>query len=411
MTGAGRRLVEFLSTVRVKIIVGVAIVLIPVITGMTFILVDLPRHDVLGQMRLREEWAGVLQIIAIESGLILLLISLLLTLLVAKPIEALVHVAERIAEGDLSYRVEVVQQGEIGRLAVAFNRMLERLEEARAAQERHIRDLEQAYAALQRAQTQLVASEKLASVGRLAAGVAHEIGNPLASIHGFTEILLMEDGDPERRQFVERIQAETERITRIIQTLLDYSRPARSGARQSVDLGAAVQRTLYLVRAQKGFLRIELHSSGPERGPLVLADEGQLTQVLINLLLNAQQAAGEGGRIEVVSGRTEEGWPPAGGPWPEPSPRLLPAAFVAVRDNGPGVPAEDQDKIFEPFFTTKPVGQGTGLGLFVVHTILEALGGEVRLASEPGQGACFVVFLPEARTEAAQGNEKVMSDE
>jgi two-component system, NtrC family, sensor kinase len=396
-----RRLLEILSTVRVKIIVGVAVVLIPVITGMTFILVDLPRHDLVGQLRMREEWTSLLQVIGIESGLILLLISLLLTLLVAKPIEALVHVAERIAEGDLSYRVDVVQQGEIGRLAVAFNRMLERLEESRAAQERQIRDLEQAYAALKRTQAQLVASEKLASVGRLAAGVAHEIGNPLSSIHGYSEILLLDETTSERRQYIERIQMETERITRIIQSLLDYSRPGKPASRQRVDLGAVVQKTLYLVRAQRGFSKVQLTSAGLASGPEVLADENALTQVLINLLLNAQQAAGEAGRIEVVAGRTSDGWPPAGGAWPEPTPAMLPAAYVAVRDNGPGIAAGDQDKIFEPFFTTKPVGLGTGLGLFVVHNILESLGGEVRLWSEPGQGTCFVVFLPEAQGQAA----------
>jgi two-component system NtrC family sensor kinase len=395
LSALGSKLAAAFSSVRVKVTVGVAVILLVVITGMTFILIDLARNDLRGQARLLFEF------VAIEAGLILLLISLLLSLLVARPIEALVHVAERIAAGELAYRVEVVQQGEIGRLAVAFNRMLERLAEARAAQQRHIEDLEQAYAALKRTQAQLVASEKLASVGRLAAGIAHEIGNPLSSIHGYAEILLMDETVPERRQYIERVQAEIERITRIIQSLLDYSRAGRIAgverpAGQRVELGAAVRRALDLVAAQPGFTRIALRSAVPERGPVVLADEHQLTQVLINLLLNAQQAAGDGGKLEVLAGSTAQRWPPGDGPWPEAPAALEQAAWVAVCDDGPGIAPEHLDKLYDPFYTTKPVGQGTGLGLFVVHSILGSLGGEVRVWSEPGKGARFVVFLPEA---------------
>ncbi len=514
-------LLEAVSTVRVKIIAWVAVTLLLVITGMTFVLLDLTRNDLVEQLALRGEWAldtlvrqldqgfpangegsggmgdleefvrrtpnmsqieggllvdaklrplgcwgvarmeeatgdrvalarvvrtrqaahrmeggqllvyrpyiregqvlgalrlslslklvwkiighyqrNVFQVILIESALILFLISLLLGALVLRPVEQLVHVAERIADGDLAYRVEVVHRGEIGRLARAFNQMLERLEEARENRDRHILDLEKAYRALKRTQAQLVASEKMASVGRLAAGIAHEIGNPLSAIQGYSEILLLEETDPERRIYLERTQLEAERITKIIRHLLEYSKPGKTFAQDlptPVDLRQVVERALELVKTQRSFSKFTLKTELAQSGPVVLGDEHQLTQLLINLLLNAQQAMGDRGEITVLTGEKESAANYAAeGLWPDEPPAVRETAgFLAVRDKGPGIDPQDMDKLFEPFFTTKAPGHGTGLGLFVVHTIVEGLGGQVQIASRRGEGTCFVVWLSE----------------
>ena len=224
---------------------------------------------------------------------------------------------------------------------------------------------------------QLFHSEKLASVGLLAAGVAHEIGNPLAAILGYAQILKKPDQDPAvRGEWLTAIQSEAERIERIIKELLAYSRPSQ-GLRDRLSVNEAVSSILAMLTNQKLFRGIDVSMDLDPANPTVIMDRDHLTQVMVNLVVNAAHALDGRGWIK-VSTRLDR-----------------PTAVISIRDNGPGVPAELIDRIFDPFFTTKAVGQGTGLGLSICHRIVESEGGSIRLnQTGPGTGAEFEIRLP-----------------
>ena len=228
----------------------------------------------------------------------------------------------------------------------------------------------------------------MASVGRLAAGIAHEIGNPLTSIVGLVE--LVEDGDlepEEQREFLRRVRKETERIHHIIRDLLDF---ARDDARpdelaETCDLVEVVEDAVRLVGPQKDLRQVTLERRFPEDCPPARGSSARLAQVVLNLLLNAADAIdGEGTiRLEVTS---EPAGAEGADAWIE----------LVVHDSGPGIDAEVREQIFEPFVTTKPTGEGTGLGLAVCHAIVEQYGGTLDADNAPEGGARFVVRLPAA---------------
>lgn len=224
---------------------------------------------------------------------------------------------------------------------------------------------------------QLFHSEKLASVGLLAAGVAHEIGNPLAAILGYAQILKKPDQDPDvRGEWLTAIQSEAERIERIIKELLAYSRPSQ-GLRDRLSVNEAVASILAMLTNQKLFRGVNVSMDLDPANPIVIMDRDHLTQVMVNLVVNAAHALDGQGWIKVSTKLNR------------------PTAAILVRDNGPGVPAELIDRIFDPFFTTKAVGQGTGLGLSICHRIVESEGGSIRLnQTGPGTGAEFEIRLP-----------------
>ena len=313
----------------------------------------------------------------------------LIARLVTTPMEALVEATHAVAAGELSRRASPGGTREFDRLAESVNQMTERLLDAQGA---------------------LVRAEKLASVGRLAAGVAHEVGNPLAAIANYVELLRRRAVEPE---IVAAVEREARRIDVIVRSLLDYARP-RDVKREPVDLATVAARAVELLRSQ-GALRSVRVSVEPAAGlPPVLGDPSALEQVFVNLLLNAVDAAGDGGRIAVVAGVTRLGDadavrrtsdPPAGTPG---APRLSRrgsrhlegapdgslAVQVIVADSGSGVPAELVDRIFDPFFTTKPPGRGTGLGLAIVQRIVQDHGGRVDVSAAREGGAAFAVTLP-----------------
>ena len=235
---------------------------------------------------------------------------------------------------------------------------------------------------------QLIRTEKLASVGQLAAGVAHEIGNPLAAVLGYAEILRSEmtaaDGGvmtaAERLDALDRVKAETQRIHRIIQDLLEYSRPTREEAQATEPL-AILRSAEALLRPQARFRAVKvLAEPDPGPWPAVQVSAGRLRQVFVNLLLNAADAM-EGKGTVTVGATTEEGTDG------QPTVRLL------FQDEGPGISPELERKIFDPFFTTKSPGQGTGLGLSISRSIIESYHGTLELAPG-GKGATFQVTLP-----------------
>ena len=298
----------------------------------------------------------------------------LVTRLVTGPMDRLVEATQAVADGELARRAPAAGTREFDRLAASVNRMTERLLDAQGL---------------------LVRAEKLASVGRLAAGVAHEVGNPLSAIENYVEVLRRRGADPE---IVAAVAREAERIDRIVRSLLDYARP-RAAQRESLDLSAVVGSAVALLGAQ-GVLRPVTVEWAPVSGlPRVPGDRAALEQVFVNLLLNAVDAAGAGGRIAVHAAATRLGRAPT--PGERVAPRHLadlpdgtPAVEVVVADSGPGVPEELHDRIFDPFFTTKEPGRGTGLGLAIVQRTVHDHGGRVDVGTGALGGAGFTVTLP-----------------
>ena len=311
---------------------------------------------------------------------------------ILRPLRSAMATAEAIAAGDLQRRLPPGETLEIDALANAVNRMTDRLLEERA---------------------HLVRAEKLASVGRLAAGVAHEVGNPLAAINGYLHVLSKAPATGAAREAVEGLERESGRIDRIVRGLLDYARP---GARATgpVDLNLVARNVIELLRVQGVLRRIDV-ALHPEPDPVhVLGDRHQLEQALVNLMLNAVDAMGEAGRITVSvrrSGRDEllagsrRASDAGGGTGSPPNPRaarwlqanaMREAVTLTVADSGPGVPAGDEERVFDPFYTTKDPGKGTGLGLAIVARAVEDAGGAIWVSRSREGGAAFRILLPVA---------------
>lgn len=287
----------------------------------------------------------------------------IVTNVVLKPIGSILHLAGKVRAGDLSARVGIRPPGEMGQLCEAIDAM------AAAVENR-----EQQLAHLTR--QQIGQSEKLAAIGRLAAGIAHEINNPLTGVLTFAHMLRQKANmDAQDKEDLDVVLRETTRVREIVRGLLDFARESPS-TRQPLDLNEVVARTLTLIRSQKGFHKVTLVEELDEALPPVVGDRNQLQQVLLNLCMNGCEAMHGGG---VLSLRTRsEGNRVA----------------LEVSDSGCGIKPEHLGKIFDPFFTTKPVGKGTGLGLSVSYGIVEQHGGTLEVASEEGRGTTFTVRLP-----------------
>lgn len=312
---------------------------------------------------------------------VLVLAYIALTYLIVRPLDGLTRGSELLASGAADVRVPLHGAAEVVRLAAAFNEMARQLRAEREALERRLHELEHKTLELKTTQQQLIHGEKLASVGRLSAGIAHEIGNPLAAIVGLLE-LLRAGGltQKESAEFLARIQRETERIHRIIRDLLDFSRRDTESeiAGQTADVQQVVTDAVNLVRPQKESRDIEIEVAIEPALGRVQGPQPRLTQVVLNLLLNAVDALEGQGRIRVEA-RRDEG-----------------DCILCVSDNGPGVPAQVLEHLFEPFTTTKPPGKGTGLGLAVCHALIESMGGSIWADNRAEGGACFTVRLRRA---------------
>lgn len=320
----------------------------------------------------------------ITSLAMLVLCYVLLTRLIVRPVEELTRASERLARGRDGARVPVRGAAEVQGLALAFNAMAADLRRERATLEAQLRELEATTRELRGAEDSLLRSEKLASVGRLAAGVAHEIGNPLSAILGLLELVRGGGLEPaEEAEFLRRIQQETERIHRIIRDLLNYSAEGERGREAApgtpsarCDLGEVLENAVHLVAPQKDLRRITIERRVPEGGVTVRGESDALTQLVLNLLLNAADAIEGEGTITVAVAIDDR------------------EARLTVDDTGPGIAQEVRDRLFEPFVTTKPSGSGTGLGLAVCWTIALRLGGSITAEDAPSGGARFVVRLP-----------------
>jgi two-component system NtrC family sensor kinase len=317
-------------------------------------------------------------------------VGLLAHRLVLRPVKAVVKGTQRVAHGDLDHRIEVLDRGEIGVLAQSFNDMTEALRDAQAEirglLEGLERQVDERTADLRQAQAALVQSEKLGSLGRMAASVAHEINNPLAGILTFAKLLLRQLAEPvlsedDRAACLKNlrlIERETARCTTIVRNLLDFARQ-RPLVLTPVHVRAVVEEALSLVAHSLALksVAVEAHL---DADPVVEGDFGQLRQAFVNIALNAADAMPGGGRLTV---------------------RLRPVASgaeVELADTGTGIAAEHLPHIFEPFFSTKE--KGTGLGLSVVYGIVQRHGGTIDVDSTLGAGTRMRVRLPGVGTEA-----------
>jgi signal transduction histidine kinase len=323
---------------------------------------------------------------AIDFILLLALGSFILSRIVVTPISRLLAATEKITGGQYGQQVRVSGSAELARLADSFNDMSATLLQKEQEVSGHVAALEKANTDLRQAREEAIRTEKMASIGLLAAGMAHEIGTPLASIMGYAELAAGEHLDSSTiRDYARRILGDCARIDRIVRGLLDYSRP-RVATVESCDIRRLVETTIEMLSQQGAFNDIILATDCDEKVPEVCVDPYQLQQVLINLLLNSRDAMPTGGKLAV---RVK----------PDNS-RRLPGQVTSclridVQDFGSGIPEEHLKRIFDPFFTTKPPGKGTGLGLAISARIMEGFGGRIEVQSRTEEGTCFSLWLPE----------------
>ena len=316
--------------------------------------------------------------------------GLLLWRWVGEPVSRILAAAESLG-GDASGDLPILAPPEDGarpglsRASVAFERAGAALAIERVRLAEKVRDLERTNAELVQTRESLLRAEQLATLGRLASGIAHEVGNPLGAITAYVELARARlDGTgptSEGRDFLARIGAEAARIDAIVRDLLDFARPAPP-ALGPVDLSAAIDAAVRLARVQARFRDVEVQVDAAP-GVRIRADERRLAQVLLNLLLNAADAMGGRGRVRISVRRAAAGAAPS-------------RVELEVADTGPGIPREHLPMIFEPFFTTKAPGQGAGLGLAVCHGIIASFGGTIVAENAPSGGAVFRIELAAA---------------
>ena len=292
-----------------------------------------------------------------------LVLIFVLTMIVMRPIGKIVEMSRNVIAGNLSARVGIRPRGEMGVLCQAVDGMADALAE-REAQLR------------QATRQQVTRAEKLASIGRLAAGVAHEINNPLTGVLTFAHLLRDKSNmEPQDVKDLDLIIHETTRAADIVRGLLDFSRE-RPTLMEELDLNDVVNRTVRLIANQQKFERIVIENVLQDNLPAVRGDMNQLQQALLNLTLNACAAMPQGGRLTIATSASDG------------------KVVMKVSDTGCGIKEEDLDRIFEPFFTTQPIGKGTGLGLSVTYGIIQQHGGTLEVESTPGHGTTFTIALP-----------------
>jgi two-component system NtrC family sensor kinase len=302
---------------------------------------------------------GIVAIAAVSA-----MIYFLVNRIVLKPVNAIVAATQKVATGDLHYTIALPQRDEIGMLAQSFNAMTQKLSEA---------------------QRQVYQAEKLAAVGQLAAGVAHEINNPLTGVLSYSSFLLKRAADkPEFKEDLEVIVRETQRCRGIVKGLLDFARPSPPEKHPS-DVNEIVERAIRIVHAQLSAHRVEVNKQLRAGLPTVNADANQIQQIIVNLLLNANDAIGEdGGTVALATTlKTHAGVAEAQSREIE----------ISVTDTGCGIPEAHLERLFEPFFSTKG-RKGTGLGLAVAWGIVEKHHGRIEVESDVGKGTTFRVLLP-----------------
>ncbi|HJV88410.1 MAG TPA: ATP-binding protein [Noviherbaspirillum sp.] len=350
--------------------------------------------------------AHMVNMVVISIGFIFLVslsVGWLLHRLIYVPLRDLENGARRLATGDFDHSIPVRGDDEFGSLALYTNQMTAALKKSRGELEEWVQTLEhkvkERTQELRRAEAEVARGEKLASIGKLAAGIAHELNNPLTGVLTFTSLLRkkMPEGSQDAED-LDLVIRETKRCASIIRRLLDFARE-KTPEKKLADLNQIVRETVQFVERSAALQQIDIAMELDPGLPQLLVDADLIKQVVMNILVNAQQAIEERGHI-VVQSRLHAGKRlSAFGDAP------VPAVEIAITDNGCGIPEANMQRIFDPFFTSKEVGKGTGLGLSVSYGIVKSHGGEIEVESKVGEGTTFRIYLP-ARAPVAEAESK-----
>ncbi len=315
----------------------------------------------------RKQAIVMFALITVAGVMLAFILGWFLTGMIMRPVNGLIRASIDISNGNFSPNIEPISKGDMGLLQRKFLKMTQ------ALQERDQRQKEES-------ESVLIQSEKHASVGKLAAGVAHEINNPLTAVLTFTHLILRrKDLDEELRDDLETIKNQTERVRKIVKSLLDFSRQSRLNPKP-LDLNRQIDSSIKLLTNQSLIKGIELSFTGAKGLPMFSLDRNLCQSVWINMIINALDATEPGDTIEVSTRQAEENG--------------IMGAEITIKDTGSGIEPEIMDKLFDPFFTTKEVGKGTGLGLAVSAGIIGRHNGTIRVASTLGEGTHFTIWLP-----------------
>jgi len=311
-----------------------------------------------------EGWRRYLVFSVVSALFPNLLLLLLVVRTISRPLQRITVAAVQVTKGDYGTEVDLRKSNdEIGLLADSFNEMSRKM----ASDIENLRQMNE----------QLMRTDKLAAMGTLAAGVAHEVNNPLASISSLIQMMRSENGSPDLGEKLELIQTQIQRITRVTKDLTDFAR-VNPAAKTPVTVNDVIETALRLAEFDAAFQKLKITKSLGPGLPKILADADQLQQVVLNILLNARDAMPDGGELTVhTSLRGSE-------------------VIIQVSDTGTGIEACNAKHVFDPFFTTKPAGKGTGLGLAVCYGIVTAHGGRLEVRQNENSGATFIVTLPVA---------------
>jgi len=352
-----------------------------VITGAAAILV--PVEGIYRQIRSSQKILWIY--IILNTGILSLIGFYRIYHIQIKPIQRLVKIAQDYREDDEIYFSVRKGDDKLHQLSTALNSMLKKNAEGREKLHMTVRSLEKAKLELESAQTDIIRAEKLASVGRLSSGIAHEIGNPVGIVIGYLE-LLKEKGisRDQRKDYILRAETEVNRINTIIKQLLDISRTSKAEIK-SISVHEVINDIYAVLKVQPLMLDIQIEKSLKAEKNIIESDANRLRQVFLNLAINAADAISSkgdnhAGKLKIASKVVYDD-----------TIEMLKISFI---DNGPGIPNDKINDIFDPFYTTKEPGKGTGLGLYVSFMIVESLGGHIKVSSEPGKETEISIYLP-----------------
>ena len=328
---------------------------------------------------------GVVVLAAISVGL-------LLHRLIYLPLKDLESGANTVSAGDLDHSIPVRSDDDFGRVADSFNQMTLALKSSRSEVQELVQTLEtkieEKTRALGIAQAEVAQGEKLAAIGQLASGIAHELNSPLTGILTFTSLLRkkMTQGSPDAED-LDLVIRETKRCASIIRRLLDFARE-KIPVNGLVNLNQLIDETVRLIDRPASLAHVEIRTNLDAELPLIWGDADLIKQVLLNVIVNAEQAITGAGTVTVESRVL------VAGASTDPAGKGLPMVEIAIKDTGCGIAEANLQRIFDPFFTSKEVGKGTGLGLSVSHGIVKSHGGEIKVESVVGTGSTFRICLP-----------------
>ena len=320
--------------------------------------------------------SGIVSVIVLSF-----LLSLLLTRVVNRPVDRLLSATKTAAHGNLDQTVSIRSHDELGELSESFNNMISELKRSRDAIEEWTQTLERRVQErtqeLQQVQDQLVRAGKMAALGELAAGVAHEINNPLTGVLTFSSLMLkkVDEAHPWKKD-LENIVQQTTRCRNIVRGLLDFARQ-RKPDKKDWDIHTLLDRTVTLVENQARFQNIKIVKEFKMGIPMLFVDGDQIQQVFMNIIINAADAMARDGGTLTIKTNNKDG-----------------TAEVSFTDTGCGMTKENIHKLFAPFFTTKEIGKGTGLGLAISYGIIQSHGGDIEVESQVGKGSTFRIKLP-----------------